>query len=120
MLILKIIYHLQAFFYMIWLKILYRFGGGKFITGKYLTFRKGFSLMIDKQGEVIIGNKAILSITEKEGNSGSTKSWQALIGAGEFVTVATISEVATFVNADNSTVAAATNKTYNYNNGTWQ
>lgn len=71
-------------------------------------------------GKVIIGNKAILSITEKEGNSGSTKSWQALIGAGEFVTVATISEVATFVNADNSTVAAATNRTYNYNNGTWQ
>ena len=71
-------------------------------------------------GKVIIGNKAILSITEKEGNSGSTKSWQALIGAGEFVTVATISEVAKVVNADNSTVAAATNKTYNYNNGTWQ
>ena len=71
-------------------------------------------------GKVIIGNKAILSITEKEGNSGSTKSWQALIGAGEFVTVATISEVATFVNADNSTVVAETNKTYNYNNGTWQ
>lgn len=71
-------------------------------------------------GKVIIGNKAILSITEKEGNSGSTKSWQALIGAGEFVTVATISEVATFVNAGNSTVAAVTNRTYNYNNGTWQ
>lgn len=71
-------------------------------------------------GKVIIGNKAILSITEKEGNSGSTKSWQALIGAGEFVTVATISEVAKVVNADNSTVAAATNKTYNYSNGTWQ
>lgn len=71
-------------------------------------------------GKVIIGNKAILSITEKEGNSGSTKSWQALSGEGEFVTVATISEVATFVNADNSTVAAVTNKTYNYNNGTWQ
>ena len=71
-------------------------------------------------GKVIIGNKAILSITEKEGNSGSTKSWQALIGAGEFVTVATISEVAKVVNADNTTVAAETNKTYNYNNGTWQ
>lgn len=71
-------------------------------------------------GKVIIGNKAILSITEKEGNSGSTKSWQALIGAGEFVTVATISEVATFVNADNSTEAALTDRTYNYNNGTWQ
>ena len=71
-------------------------------------------------GKVIIGNKAILSITEKEGNSGSTKSWQALIGAGEFVTVATISEVAKVVNADNSTVAAEIDRTYNYNNGTWQ
>lgn len=71
-------------------------------------------------GKVVIGNNAILSITEKEGNSGSTTSLQALVGAGEFVTVATISEVATFVNADNTTVAAATNKTYNYNNGTWQ
>lgn len=71
-------------------------------------------------GKVVIGNNAILSITEKEGNSGSTNSFQALIGAGEFVTIATISEVAKVVNADNSTVAAATNKTYNYNNGTWQ
>ncbi len=71
-------------------------------------------------GKVIIGNNAILSITEKEGNSGSTTAFQALAGAGEFVTVATISEVAKVVNADNSTVAAATNKTYNYNNGTWQ
>lgn len=70
-------------------------------------------------GKVIIGNKAILSITEKEGNSGSTKSWQALIGADEFVTVATISEVAKVVNADNSTVAAEIDRTYNYNNGTW-
>lgn len=71
-------------------------------------------------GKVIIGNNAILSITEKEGNSGNTTSFQALLGRGEFVTIATISEVAKVVNADNSTVAAVTNKTYNYNNGTWQ
>ena len=71
-------------------------------------------------GKVVIGNNAILSITEKEGNSGSTSSFQALIGAGEFVTIATISEVAKVVNADNTTVAAATNRTYNYNNGKWQ
>lgn len=71
-------------------------------------------------GKVIIGNNAILSITEKEGNSGSTSAAEALVNLGEFVTVATISEVATFVNADNSTVAAETNKTYNYSNGTWQ
>lgn len=71
-------------------------------------------------GKVVIGNNASLSITEKEGDSGDTKAWQALIDAGTFYERATISEVATFVNADNSTVAAATNKTYNYNNGTWQ
>lgn len=71
-------------------------------------------------GKVVIGNNAILSITEKEGDSGDTKAWQALIDAGTFYERATISEVATFVNADNTTVAAVTNKTYNYNNGTWQ
>lgn len=71
-------------------------------------------------GKVVIGNNASLSITEKEGDSGDTKAWQALIDAGTFYERATISEVATFVNADNSTVAAVTNKTYNYNNGTWQ
>lgn len=71
-------------------------------------------------GKVVIGNNAILSITEKEGNSGSTSSFQALIGAGEFVTIATISEVAKVVNANNTTITAAKNKTYNYNNGTWQ
>ncbi len=71
-------------------------------------------------GKVVIGNNTSLSITEKEGDSGDTKAWQALIDAGTFYERATISEVATFVNADNSTVAAVTNKTYNYNNGTWQ
>ena len=70
-------------------------------------------------GKVIIGNNAILSITEKEGNSGNTTSFQALLDRGEFVTIATISEVAKVVNAGNSTVAAETDRTYNYNNGTW-
>lgn len=71
-------------------------------------------------GKVIIGNKAILSITEKEGNSGSTSATDALLGLGEFVTIATISEVAKFVNADNSTITAVQNKTYTYNGTVWQ
>lgn len=71
-------------------------------------------------GKVIIGNNAVLSITEKEGDSGDTSQFDALFGRGKFYERATISEVATFVNADNTTVAAETNKTYNYNNGTWQ
>ena len=70
-------------------------------------------------GKVIIGNNAVLSITEKEGDSGNTSQFDALFGRGKFYERATISEVATFVNAGNSTVAAETNKTYNYNNGTW-
>lgn len=61
MLILKIIYHLQALVCIIGLKILYGLGGGKFITGKRLTFRKGFSVMIDKQGEVVIGNNVFFN-----------------------------------------------------------
>lgn len=71
-------------------------------------------------GKVIIGNNAVLSLTEKEGDSGDTSQGDAIIGRGTFYERATISEVATFVNADNSTVAVVTNKTYNYNNGTWQ
>ena len=71
-------------------------------------------------GKVIIGNNAELSLTEKEGDSGDTSQGDAIIGRGTFYERATISEVATFVNAGNSTVAAVTNKTYNYNNGTWQ
>lgn len=71
-------------------------------------------------GKVIIGNNAELSLTEKEGDSGDTSQGDAIIGRGTFYERATISEVATFVNADNSTDAAVTNKTYNYNNGTWQ
>lgn len=61
MLILKIIYHLKALVCIIGLKILYGLGGGKFITGKRLTFRKGFSVMIDKQGEVVIGNNVFFN-----------------------------------------------------------
>lgn len=61
MLILKIIFHLKALVCIIGLKILYELGGGKFITGKRLTFRKGFSVMIDKQGEVIIGNNVFFN-----------------------------------------------------------
>lgn len=56
MIFLKIIYHVQAIVWMWFLKLFYRFGGGKFVVGKHVTFRKGFSLMIDKKGEVIIGN----------------------------------------------------------------
>ena len=34
---------------------------GDFITGKHLTFRKGFSVMIGKYGEVVIGNNVFFN-----------------------------------------------------------
>lgn len=61
-----------------------------------------------------------LSVTSKEGNSGSTSSFQALINSGEFITVATITETATLVNGDGATVTPTTNKTYTYNGTTWE
>lgn len=56
MLLLKILFHLQAAVLMMFYRLVYQFGGGRFATEKNVTFRKGFSLMIDKGAEVIIGN----------------------------------------------------------------
>lgn len=61
MIILKIIYHLKALVLKIILKMLHNFGGGKITFGKNVTFRKGFSLMIDKKGKVIIGNNVFFN-----------------------------------------------------------
>lgn len=61
MLILKIIFHIQAAVLMIFYRLIYLFGGGKFLTGKHLTFRKGFSVMIDKHGEIVIGNNVFFN-----------------------------------------------------------
>lgn len=56
MIFLKIIYHVQAIVWMWFLKVFYRFGGARLVIGKHVTFRKGFSVMIDKKGEVRIGD----------------------------------------------------------------
>lgn len=49
----KIIYHFRAFVYGIVLKMIY----GKHIKiGKKTTWRKGFSVLIDKNSEIIIGD----------------------------------------------------------------
>lgn len=61
MIILKIIYHFKALVLKIILKKLHNFGGGKITFGKNVTFRKGFSLMIDKTGKVIIGNNVFFN-----------------------------------------------------------
>ena len=66
-------------------------------------------------GQVVIGNKATLSLSSKEGYA---KRNQFFIVS--FVEVATISATAELVNAGGNKITAETSKTYNYNNGTWQ
>ena len=64
-------------------------------------------------GKIIIGKNVKLQLSSKEGHATS-------IFPTSFVTVATISATAELVNANGNKITAATNKTYNYNNGTWQ
>lgn len=65
-------------------------------------------------GKIIIGRKYVnLQLSSKEGHA------TGLLPTS-FVEVATISATAELVNADGNKITAVTNKTYNYNNGTWQ
>ena len=64
-------------------------------------------------GKVIIGKYVNLQLSSKEGHATN-------ILPTSFVKVATISAKAELVNADGKIITATTNKTYNYNNGTWQ
>lgn len=64
-------------------------------------------------GKVIIAKKASISHTAKEGHATGLFS-------NSFVEAATISATAELVNAGGNKITAETNKTYNYNNGTWQ
>ncbi|MCI6945911.1 MAG: InlB B-repeat-containing protein [Clostridiales bacterium] len=64
-------------------------------------------------GQVVIGNKATLSLSSREGYA---KRNPVIVS---FIEVATISATAELVNAGGNKITAETNKTYNYNNGTW-
>lgn len=64
-------------------------------------------------GKIIIGKNVNLQLSSKEGHATGLFSIS-------FVEVATISATAELVNADGHKIAAETNRTYNYNNGTWQ
>lgn len=65
--------------------------------------------------KIIVSSSATLSVSSREGNSGNTKSWQAIINTGEFVTIATINETAKFEDG----TALEKGKTYTYNGTAW-
>lgn len=78
----------------------------------------------DNAGTVAVGaNATITNIKSIEGNGSLTIDKGMLINAKvilHFTESGSVTKSLVFVNAGNSTVAAETNKTYNYNNGTWQ
>lgn len=84
----------------------------------------GGNVTSDNAGTVAVGvNATIINIKSIEGNGSLTIDKGMLINAKvilHFTESGSVTKSLVFVNADNSTVAAVTNKTYNYNNGTWQ
>ena len=78
----------------------------------------GGNVTSDNAGTVAVGANATISGVHSAEGEGTMS-----IGATTkftFNDTCGVTKSLVFVNADNSTVAAVTNKTYNYNNGTWQ
>lgn len=78
----------------------------------------GGKVLSTTAGKVIVGAKA--TITNVYSPEGKGNVSNAMITSYTRLDETMTTKSLVFVNADNSTVAAATNKTYNYNNGTWQ
>lgn len=79
----------------------------------------GGNVTSDNAGVVAVGANATISgVHSAEGEGTMARSGIYIVFTFNDICGVTKSQV--FVNADNSTVAAETNKTYNYNNGTWQ
>lgn len=79
----------------------------------------GGNVTSDNAGVVAVGANATISgVHSAEGEGTMVRNGFNIVFT--FNDTCGVTKSPVFVNADNSTVAAATNKTYNYNNGTWQ
>lgn len=79
----------------------------------------GGNVTSDNAGVVAVGANATISgVHSADGEGTMARSGIYIVFTFNDICGVTKSQV--FVNADNSTVAAEINKTYNYNNGTWQ
>lgn len=94
-------------------------GDARFIVDGTLNINGAFGgkVLSTTAGKVVVGaNATITDVYSPEGKGGVSTLTTSYTPLDK--TMTTKSQV--FVNADNSTVAAVTNRTYNYNNGTWQ
>lgn len=79
----------------------------------------GGNVTSDNAGTVAVGvNATISGVHSAEGEGTMVRSGIYIVFT--FNDICGVTKSLVFVNADNSTVAAATDRTYNYNNGTWQ
>lgn len=79
----------------------------------------GGNVTSNNAGAVAVGANATISgVHSAEGEGTMVRSGIYIVFT--FNDICGVTKSLVFVNAGNSTVAAATNKTYNYNNGTWQ
>ena len=77
----------------------------------------GGKVLSTTAGKVVVGaNATITDVYSPEGKGGVSTLTTSYTPLDKTMTTKSL----VFVNANNSTVAAVTNKTYNYNNGTWQ
>lgn len=94
-------------------------GDARFTVDGTLNINGAFGgkVLSTTAGKVVVGaNATITDVYSPEGKGGVSKLTTSYTPLDKTMTTKSLE----FVNADNSTVAAATNKTYNYNNGTWQ
>lgn len=94
-------------------------GDAKFTVDGTLNINGAFGgkVLSTTAGKVVVGaNATITYVYSPEGKGGVSKLTTSYTPLDKTMTTKSL----VFVNADNSTVAAETNKTYNYNNGTWQ
>lgn len=94
-------------------------GDARFTVDGTLNINGAFGgkVLSTTAGKVVVGaNATITDVYSPEGNGGVSKLTTSYTPLDKTMTTKSL----VFVNADNSTIAAATNKTYNYNNGTWQ
>lgn len=81
----------------------------------------GGKVLSTTAGKVVVGaNATITDVYSPEGKGGVGGFKEGYKTQYTPLDKAMTTKSLVFVNVDNSTVAAATNKTYNYNNGTWQ
>lgn len=94
-------------------------GDARFIVDGTLNINGAFGgkVLSTTAGKVVVGaNATITDVYSPEGKGGVSTLTTSYTPLDKTMTTKSL----VFVNADSSTVAAATNKTYNYNNGTWQ